>query len=132
MVTNLSAMSEPTSETTTTQELSAEQAAAKVSSDEAQLVDVRRDHEFEAGHIAGAIHIPLDSLPARAGELDQERPIIFQCKTGSRSAMATDAFRESGIEAYNLAGGIEAWVEAGKPIEPADGRIADSARKDNS
>lgn len=120
------------SETTATHELSADDAAKKIEAGEAQLVDVRRDHEYEAGHIEGAIHIPLDELPARASELDREMPIVFVCKTGSRSAMATDAFRESGIEAYNLVEGIEAWVEAGKPIEPADGHIAASAAKDNS
>jgi rhodanese-related sulfurtransferase len=83
----------------------------------AQLVDVRQDYEWEAGHLEGAVHIPLEQLPGRAGELDRERPVVFQCRTGSRSAFATQAFREAGFEAYNLAGGLEAWVEDGRPLE---------------
>ena len=82
----------------------------------AQLVDVRQDYEWEAGHIEGAVHIPLEQLPGRADELDRDRPVVFQCRTGSRSAFATQAFREAGFEAYNLAGGLEAWAEAGRPL----------------
>ena len=90
----------------------------------AQLVDVRQDYEWEAGHIEGAVHIPLEDLPGRAGELDRDRPVVFGCRTGSRSAFATQAFREAGFDAYNLAGGLEAWVEHGRPIEPPDGAVA--------
>ena len=82
----------------------------------AQLVDVRQDYEWDAGHIEGAVHIPLEQLPGRTAELDRDRPVVFQCRTGSRSGFATQAFREAGFEAYNLAGGIEAWVEGGRPI----------------
>jgi rhodanese-related sulfurtransferase len=91
---------------------------------EAQLVDVRRPDEHEAGRIAGSVHVELDRLPAEAAALDRERPIVFYCRSGSRSAMATDAFRASGYDAYNMAGGLEAWVESGLPIEPAGGRVA--------
>jgi rhodanese-related sulfurtransferase len=125
----LAAMSEEA--TTESTALSPEQAAEMLSSGEAQLVDVRQDFEWEAGRIAGAVHIPLDALPARAGEIDRERPVIFQCRSGARSAMATDAFRASGIEAFNLEGGLEAWVEKGLEIEPADGNVA-LPRPDNS
>ena len=91
----------------------------------AQLVDVREPHEWEAGRIAGAQHIELERLPSRADEIDRARPVVFQCRLGVRSSMATAAFRASGWDAYNLAGGIQAWVDAGLPIEPADGRVAD-------
>jgi len=63
-------------------------------------------------------------LPAEAGSLDRERRIVFYCRSGSRSAMATDAFRASGYDAYNMAGGLEAWVDSGLPIEPEGGRVA--------
>src|SRR5690349_1605717 len=99
--------------TTESTALSPEQAAEMIESGEAQLVDVRQDFEWEAGRIPGAVHIPLETLPTRAGEIDRERPVIFQCRSGARSAMATDAFRASGIEAFNLEGGLEAWVERG-------------------
>jgi rhodanese-related sulfurtransferase len=90
----------------------------------AQLVDVREPYEHEAGRIAGSLHIELQDLPAEAGSLDRERPILFYCRTGSRSALAADAFAASGYDARNLDGGLEAWVGAGLPIEPADGRVA--------
>jgi len=90
----------------------------------AQLVDVRQDYEWEAGHIEGATHIPLEQLPARAAELDRDRPIVFQCRSGSRSALATQAFNESGFDAFNLAGGLIAWVEEGREIEPDGGEVA--------
>ncbi len=90
----------------------------------AQLVDVRQDYEWEAGHIEGATHVPLEQLPSRAGDLDRDRPVVFQCRSGSRSALATSAFREAGYEAFNLSGGLLAWVEGDRAIEPAGGEVA--------
>jgi rhodanese-related sulfurtransferase len=95
-----------------------------IAAGEAQLVDVREPYEWEAGHIAQAKHIELDQLSARADEIEQGKPVIFQCRVGNRSAMATDIFRSAGYDAYNLAGGIQAWVDAGLPIEPPDGEVA--------
>ncbi|HEY6781274.1 MAG TPA: rhodanese-like domain-containing protein [Thermoleophilaceae bacterium] len=90
-----------------------------------ELIDVRETYEHDAGHIAGDRHIEMDGLPAAVSSLDPERAPVFYCRTGSRSAAATEAFRASGLEAYNMDGGIVAWVEAGLPIEPDDGRVAD-------
>ena len=101
-------------------ELSPEEAAAKVA-DGAQLIDVRQDYEWEAGRIDGASHIPLEQLPAQAEQIDRDRPIVFQCRSGSRSALATQVFREAGYEAFNLSGGLQAWVESDREIVPADG-----------
>ena len=89
-----------------------------------QVIDVREPYEREAGHIAGTRHIELANLPSEAATLDRERPVIFYCRVGNRSAMATEAFRASGFTAYNLAGGITEWVRQGRPIEPADGHVA--------
>jgi rhodanese-related sulfurtransferase len=88
------------------------------------VIDVREPHEREAGHIAGTRHIELGDLTARAGTLDQAEPLIFYCRVGARSAMATQAFRASGFEAYHLTGGIMAWVQAGLELKPADGHVA--------
>jgi rhodanese-related sulfurtransferase len=107
-----------------TEDLSPKRVAELLGDADTQLVDVRRPDEHEAGRIAGAVHIELDRLPAEAGSLDRERRIVFYCRSGSRSAMATDAFRASGYDAYNMAGGLEAWVESGLPMEPAGGRVA--------
>lgn len=107
-------------ETELTPEATAELIAAG-----AQLIDVRQDYEWDAGHIEEASQIPLEQLPGRAEELDRDRPVVFQCRSGSRSSFATSAFREAGYEAFNLAGGLQAWVDAGMPIVPADGVVAD-------
>jgi rhodanese-related sulfurtransferase len=99
-------------------------AAELVREGDAQLIDVRTPEEVEAGRIEGSLHIELEQLPAQAAEIERERPIVFYCRTGARSAMATGAFRAAGYEAYNLDGGLLAWVERGLPIEPEDGSVA--------
>jgi rhodanese-related sulfurtransferase len=108
----------------TGRDLSPQQVSELLESGDAQLVDVREPYEWDAGRIAGAKHIELEHLAGRAGEIDKEKKVVFQCRVGRRSAMATEAFAASGYDAYNLAGGITAWVEAGLPIEPEDGHVA--------
>ena len=105
-------------------ELDPAQVSEKVA-EGAQLIDVRQDYEWDAGHIDGAVHIPLEELPARTESIDREHPVVFQCRTGSRSAFATQIFRASGFEAYNLAGGLQAWVAEDREIVPADGIVAE-------
>ena len=88
------------------------------------MIDVRRAYEFEAGHIPGARNIEMNELTARAEEISREQPVLFYCRSGSRSSMAVEAFREAGYDAHNLAGGIEAWVDAGPPARSrADGEV---------
>ncbi len=91
---------------------------------DAQLIDVREDHEWDAGRIAGARHVGLQEVAAQAETIDRERPVVFYCRVGGRSAMAADAFRRAGYEAYSLDGGLEAWAGAGRPLEPEDGTVA--------
>jgi rhodanese-related sulfurtransferase len=93
--------------------------------DEAVLVDVRESYEWDAGRIAGARHIELERLGSQADELPKDRPVIFQCRMGRRSALATEAFRAVGFDAYNMRGGIQAWADEGLPLEPDGGRVAD-------
>ena len=97
---------------------------AELLRDGAQGVDVREQYERDAGHIADTLHIELDLLAAEAGTLDRERPVVFYCRTGTRSALAAQAFAAAGFEAHNLDGGLQAWVKDGLPIEPADGHVA--------
>ena len=106
------------------EEMSPQQAQELLREGGAQLVDVREPYEHEAGRIAGSLHIELERLASEAASLDRERPILFYCRSGSRSALATDAFAASGFDARNLGGGLEAWVAAGLPIEPDGGRVA--------
>ena len=89
------------------------------------LIDVREPYEHEAGRIEGARHVEIPQLTAAAAEMDRERPVVFYCRSGARSAMATQAFRASDYKAYNLTGGLLAWVAAGLPIVPEDGTVAD-------
>ena len=90
-----------------------------------ELVDVRTDEEYTAGHIDGARHIPLERLQEGAAELDRSRRLVLYCRSGDRSGMAAEAFRASGWDAVSMAGGLMAWAEAGLPLEPEGGEVAD-------
>ena len=100
--------------------------AQKLIEDGAQLVDVRADHEWEVGHIAGAAHLPLAELNERAGEIDKERPVVLYCRGGNRSTMAAAALADAGYDAAKLTEGIVGWDEAGLPLAPDDGYVAES------
>ena len=89
-----------------------------------QLIDVREPDENEAGRIAGGRLIPLNTLGSEAGSLDRERPIVFYCRSGARSAMAAEAFSTAGFEAHNMSGGLLEWDAAGLPLEPDGGHVA--------
>jgi rhodanese-related sulfurtransferase len=100
--------------------------ARKLIDEGAQLVDVRADHEWEVGRIAGATHVPLPELPQRLGEIDKDRPVVVYCRGGNRSTMATDALAEAGYDAAKLSEGIVGWSEEDLPLEPEGGYVADS------
>jgi rhodanese-related sulfurtransferase len=91
---------------------------------EAEVIDVRRPYEWEAGRIAGARHVEMNDLTASADTIARDRPVVFYCRGGSRSGMAAEAFREAGYDAYNMEGGLLAWAERGLPLDPADGDVA--------
>jgi hydroxyacylglutathione hydrolase/adenylyltransferase/sulfurtransferase len=105
--------------------LEPEEVRERLGRGEIELVDVREAYEWEAGRIAGARHIELERLAGRADELPRDRPVVFQCRLGARSAMATQAFRAAGWDAYNMSGGIRRWADRGLPLEPDGGRVAD-------
>jgi rhodanese-related sulfurtransferase len=90
-----------------------------------QLIDVREPYEREAGYIAGSRHIELAKLPSEAATLDGERPVVFYCRVGSRSTMAAQALRASGIDAYSMDGGLVRWAAEQRPLEPDGGYVAD-------
>lgn len=89
-----------------------------------QLIDVREAEEWAAGRIAGARLIELAQLSEKARTIDPDRPVVFYCRSGSRSAMATEAFLRAGFEAHNMAGGLLDWTAAGLPLEPDGGYVA--------
>jgi rhodanese-related sulfurtransferase len=107
-------------------ELDPERVAAWLAEDPSlQMIDVREPYEREAGHIASTRHIALVELSAAGATVERGRPVVFYCRVGSRSAMAAQAFRASGFEAYSMQGGLMRWAQEGRPLSPQDGYVAD-------
>jgi rhodanese-related sulfurtransferase len=84
--------------------------------DGAWLLDVREDGEWDAGHVPDATHIPLGQLGARTGELPADQEIYVICRSGHRSGRATQALNGAGWRAVNVAGGMQDWAAAGRPM----------------
>lgn len=81
------------------------------------LLDVREDDEWAAGHAPAAKHIPMSEFAARKEEMGApEGPVYVICRAGSRSAQVARYLNENGVEAVNVAGGMQAWEAAGKPV----------------
>jgi rhodanese-related sulfurtransferase len=116
---------DPETGSATAQSLEPQRVAEMLDAHEIELIDVREDHEWEAGRLAGARHVPIEQVTAQADTIDRGRPVVFYCRSGNRSAMVADAFRLDGYDAYNMAGGISAWAEAGFALEPQDGSVAE-------
>lgn len=87
----------------------------------ALLLDVREPNEWEAGHAPGATFIPLGSVPDRVGDLPAGQTVVVICRSGGRSARATEFLRARGVDAVNLAGGMRAWAAEGFTVETDDG-----------
>ena len=85
------------------------------------VLDVREQDEWDAGHVAGAVHIPLSELPTRIEELPDD-DLIVVCRSGGRSGQATDWLNHTGYDAINLDGGLKAWEAAGLPLTTPGGQ----------
>jgi rhodanese-related sulfurtransferase len=97
-------------------EVSPQQAHAALTG-ETYLLDVREPWESQERRIAGAVLIPLVELPGRIGELPEDRDLYVYCRVGGRSRRAVDYLRQAGrSRAINVAGGIDAWEDAGLPV----------------
>lgn len=105
--------------------MDADAVAKGLESGDAQVIDVRDESEWNAGRVPGSRHVLLSELPANAESIDRGKALVFVCRGGSRSAMAAEAFRASGYDAYNLDGGLLTWAEAGHPLDPEDGEVAE-------
>lgn len=95
-----------------------EQARELVERSAALLVDVREQHEWNAGRMPGAILIPMGEIPSRLADLPRDRCIIFTCRSGNRSGTIKDyMIDEHGYaDVHNLLGGILAWQAQGHPV----------------
>jgi rhodanese-related sulfurtransferase len=97
---------------------------------DAVLLDVREDEEWAAGHIAGSVHVPMNSIPQRlnyepdlfhpAGAEGADAPLVVVCKVGGRSAQVTAWLQLQGVDALNLHGGVLDWVESGRALVRED------------
>jgi rhodanese-related sulfurtransferase len=83
----------------------------------AALIDVREPDEYEAGHAPGAELLPLGQLSARLRDLPQDREVLFICRSGNRSGVATEMAGRAGLRTKNVRGGMVAWARHGLPIE---------------
>jgi hydroxyacylglutathione hydrolase len=83
-----------------------------------QILDVRREPEWQAGHIEGAEWFPLDNFKISAPELDPSAPVAVHCQGGYRSMIACSLLQRAGLEnVINVVGGFDAWRQAGLPVE---------------
>lgn len=105
-------------------EYSAREVAELRANGDVQLIDVRETDEYDTGRIAGGRLIELGRLTAEADSIDRERPVVFYCRSGARSAMAAEAFSQAGYDAHNMTGGLLEWAAAGLPLEPEGGSVA--------
>ncbi|MFE4512890.1 rhodanese-like domain-containing protein [Kitasatospora sp. NPDC056783] len=96
--------------------------AAAVPAD-AALLDVREQDEWDAGHVDGALHIPIGEVIARLGELPDEKLYVL-CRVGGRSAQVVQYLVQQGRDAVNVDGGMYAWEGAGRPMVSSTGQEA--------
>lgn len=82
------------------------------------VVDVREPMEYRAGHVPGAILMPMRQVAERASELPTDAPVYVICQSGNRSIAMSKLLRRAGVEAYSVAGGTGQWAEEGREIVP--------------
>ena len=87
-----------------------------IESREVRLLDVRSAAEFEAGHIPGAEHRFVGKLFRDLPQLDRSKPVVAQCQSGVRSAIATSILQRAGFDVTNMRGGYQAWVADELPV----------------
>lgn len=97
------------------------QEARAMQEEGALVVDVRRPDEWESGHAAGAVHVPVDDFLAEAeGKLPKDADLLFICAAGVRSALAAEMAAALGFESerlYNIEAGTPKWIEAELPTD---------------
>ncbi len=85
--------------------------------EDVQLVDVRGASEYKAGHVQGAAHVFVGTLPDHLSKIDKDRQVVVYCQSGDRSAIAYSLLRKYGFEnVKNYSGGMKEWKEKGGPV----------------
>ena len=98
-------------------EMSVADLAARRETGDVQVVDVRTDEEWTEERLEGSRHVEMNELTTAAESIEKTTTVVFVCSGGNRSAMAAEAFRTSGYDAFSLAGGLTAWSEQGQQLE---------------
>ena len=84
------------------------------------LIDVREREEFAAGHVPGAVNLPMSELGEHLDRLPDE-PFDVICQAGGRSARVVEALEARGYDATNVEGGTGEWIAQGREVEtPAE------------
>ena len=85
----------------------------------AELIDVREQHEWDEFHVRGSTHLPMSQVNDWYPDLDKERPLLLLCRSGNRSQRIAEAlWGQVGMtNVINVAGGINAWIEGGHDVE---------------
>lgn len=98
--------------------LTPRQARRQTSDGTAVLLDVRETPEWNAGHVPGALHLPLSRLTAGASlpAAAQGKPVVAICRSGHRSQQAARLLAGHGVEATDVTGGMTAWEREGLPV----------------
>lgn len=96
-------------------EIEVDQLAALVAAG-ALVIDVRNPDEYVEAHVPGAKLIPLGEVPDRTGELPTDVPVYVVCASGGRSRKASEFVIGLGVDATNITGGTNAWIQAGHPV----------------
>jgi rhodanese-related sulfurtransferase len=98
-----------------TREIDVDELDRLITDGSVHVIDVREDHEWARGHVAGAIHIPVKRLPDRVGKLKRDTRYAVICASGSRSRGATELLVSEGFEdAVSVRGGTSAWARSGR------------------
>jgi len=100
--------------------ISLDEAKAMLDSGNAVVIDVRQSDEWVAGHVAGAIHIPVDDVLTRIDELPGDKDLLFICAQGVRSGLACEmaaAMNLATDRLYNIEDGTPAWIQKSYPTE---------------
>lgn len=82
----------------------------------ARVFDVRETDEYVDGHVPGAVHIALGSVPDHVERFRGEGPAYLVCHSGGRSMRACEYLAHHGLDVVNVAGGTRAWADSGRPI----------------
>ncbi len=101
------------------QEIDVDQLAARLA-EGARLVDVREPDEYTAGHVPGAVLVPLGTVPEQLGAFAGDGPTYVICRSGGRSMRAAEYVVEQGLDAVNVAGGTMAWITSGRETAGGD------------